>query len=738
MILRAMPTMLRTGILALAILPAGCDNSPYPAKDADENVLYESFYSEPQHFDPAQCYAAGDSKLLCNILDPPFQYHYLKRPYELIPALATEVPRPVRRPMTFDGNSYPEAVVYTIRIKPNLRYQDHPCFVEANRRLTPATAMDIRAVGDFHDVATREVLAADFVHAIRRLADPRLACPLYPTFAKHFLGMAEYRRRLSARLTKARAARTAAAGPLYNREMDEEYNPIPLNYADGASAFPFVREVDPLTFEIVLKAPYPPILYWMATPFFAPVPPEAIAFFSQRVLLERNIVFDRNPVGTGAYVLSEFDPTNQIVLERNRNFRDERYPDLPPPDANDASAAAWHRKLQGAGMLRDAGKPLPMIDRICYRMEKEAIPRWNKFLQGYYDASGISGDTFDLAVRLSSRGSSELTEALERKGIRLLTSEGAGFYFYAFNMQDPVVGGLGEKRRKLRHAISIAFDTEEKVAIFDNGRGTPSHGPIPPGIFGHEMSSRGINTVVYRWDAEAGRPVRRSIDEARKLLAEAGYPGGYGPDGRRLEIRFLSSWASAGMRTRVRFVRKQFEKLNIRLKVETSSGNVFLRKALSGSFQFLHWGWRGDYPDPENFLFLFYAPDPNDPQGQTVPKYHSPAYNELFRRMRAMENGPERLEVIREMLRIVRDDAPAIFVSHPVGYGLYHTWYRNVWPNEMALNTKKYHRLDIPARRAYRARENRPRWWPVAIALAALLVTAVPAVVVARRRLREV
>lgn len=725
------------GTILLALGSAACSNSPYPEKDEGKNVVYTTFASESHHMDPAQSYSAGDYGIICNVLESPFQYHYLKRPYELIACTAREVPKPQPRAVTFRGKAYEEAVAYTIRVQPGLRYQDHPCFVARNRRLTDRDLRGVRDVWDIQPHATREVKSADFVHAIRRLADSRLACPLYPTFAKHFLGMAEYREALDGKLARARAVRKAAAGPLYSREQDEKYDPIPVDYAEGAEEFPFVREIDDHTFEIIIAGPYPPILYWMALPFFSPVPPEAVAFFNQRPLLLRNIELDKNLLGTGPYLLRRYDPTNEIVLERNPNFRDERYPDLPRPDANDGQALAWYEKLQAGGMLEDVGKPLPQIDRIIYRMEKESIPRWNKFLQGYYDDSGIRSDMFDQAVRLSSRGDSVLTDGLAAEGIRLRTSAGAGFYFYNFNMEDDVVGGYTDDKRKLRQAISIAFDTEEEIAIFTNGQAVRSHGPIPPEIFGQEPGRRGINPVVYRWDEARKRPVRRSLDEAKRLLAEAGYPNGYGPDGEPLSLRFLTDWASPEGRSRVRFIRKQLQKLNIRLDVETSDFNRLNQKRLSGSFRFLHWGWHGDYPDPENFLFLFYCPDASDPNAMPVSKYNSEEFNRLFRKLRSMENGPERLAVIREALDVLRVDAPAIFKSHPVGYALFHDWYRSVWPNSMALNSRKYHRIDPARRTAYRKAHNQPRWWPLAVLAAVVAASAVPAVRVAARRFRE-
>jgi hypothetical protein len=72
-----------------------------------------------------------------------------------------------------------------------------------------------------------------------------------------------------------------------------------------------------------------------------------------------------------------------------------------------------------------------------------------------------------------------------------------------------------------------------------------------------------------------------------------------------------------------------------------------------------------------------------------------------------------------------------------VGYALFHDWYRSVWPNSMALNSRKYHRIDPARRTVYREAHNHPRWWPLAVLAAVLLASAVPAVRVAARRFRE-
>ncbi|MBL8420930.1 MAG: peptide ABC transporter substrate-binding protein, partial [Dechloromonas sp.] len=60
-------------------------NDPYPAADAESNILYAAFTDRPKHLDPAQSYTEDEITFTAQIYEPPLQYHYLKRPYELIP-----------------------------------------------------------------------------------------------------------------------------------------------------------------------------------------------------------------------------------------------------------------------------------------------------------------------------------------------------------------------------------------------------------------------------------------------------------------------------------------------------------------------------------------------------------------------------------------------------------------------------------------------------------------------------
>ena len=689
---------MRVFLLLLAVFSAlatGCGevwNDPYPAAERGKSILYTSFVSRPKHLDPVQSYTEDEALFTQQVYEPPLQYHYLKRPYELIPLSAVEVPKP----RSIEDGKF---TVYEVRIKPGIRYQPHPAFVADNLSLAPGKIGALKSPYQL-PTGTRELLADDYIYQIKRLAHPRLHSPIFGLMAEYIVGMSELAKTLKSADTK-------------QAWLDLRNYPL-----KG------VERVDAYTFRVTLNGSYPQFVYWLAMPFFAPVPWEADRFFAQPGMESKNFTLDWWPVGTGAYMLTENNPNARMVLERNPNFHGEEFPREGEPD--DAAA----------GLLADAGKALPFIDKVVFSREKEGIPLWNKFLQGYYDASGIGSDQFDQAVRVSIEGDTNVTPEMEQQGIRLSTSVETTTGYVGFNWLDPVVGGPSERARKLRHAISIAFDVEEQITIFFNGRGIAAQGPIAPGIFGYREGREGINPVVYDW--VDGKPERKSIETARRLLAEAGYPGGRdAKTGQPLVIYFDTVVRGAGDKAAFDWIRRQFEKLSIQLVIRDTDWNRFQEKIRKGDTQTFRLGWNADYPDPENFLFLLHGPQSRaKSQGENAANYVNPEFDALFEKMKNMPNSPERQKIIDRMVNIARADAPWIWGIHPKKYSLRHAWISNDKPNTMARNNLKYLRIDPQKRAEMRAAWNRPVLLPLSIVLVILAISTIPAVVSYRRRER--
>lgn len=697
-------------LLMLAL--SGCEfqavNSPYPDKDAEQSTLYTSFSLRPKHLDPARSYSANEIAITGQIYEPPYQYHYLKRPYQLEPLSAAAMPDVSYQDA--EGQTVPEnsdAVaysVYTIPIKHGIYYQPHPAFVRDDsgqllyHQLDDTALENIEQLSDFEQTGTRELNAHDYAYQIKRLAHPEIHSPILGLMGEHIVGLTDY------------------AGKL--RELRQSGEKIDLRAHEIAG----VKVIDDYHYQIKVHGKYPQLRFWLAMPFFAPIPWEADHFYQQPGLIEKNITIDWYPVGTGPFYMTENDPNRRMVLSKNPNFHGEYYPgEGEPGDAE-------------AGLLEDAGKPLPLIDEIVFTLEKENTSYWGKFIQGYYDVSGISSDSFDQAVQVSSSGEFGLSEAMKQKGIQLETAVGTSTFYIGFNMLDPVVGGYSEEAKKLRRAISIAIDHEEYISIFANGRGIPAQGPVPPGIFGYVEGEEGINPYTYKWENK--QPQRRSIDTARELLAEAGYPRGRNADtGEPLVLYFDVPASGPDSKAQLDWLRKQFRKLNLQLVIRSTDYNRFQDKMRRGTAQIFQWGWNADYPDPENFLFLLYGPNGKvNTGGENAANYQNSEFDRLFEAMRAMPNTDERQRIIKKMADIAREDAPWVWGFHPKMFTLYHAWNHNVKPNLMANNTLKYRRIDTELRQDKQQQWNTPLAWPLLLVVALLIIMVMPAAVVYRHK----
>ena len=709
-------------VFSIALLPACSSdswNNPYPPSAENGNILYSAFAERPKHLDPVQSYSSNEILFTAQIYEPPLQFHYLKRPYKLIPLSASEMP--VAQYFNSNGERLPEDVdnkeisytIYEISIKPGIRFQPHPAFARNEREeliyhnLSAEDLAEIYELKDFPYTGTRELTAKDYVYEIKRLAHPRLHSPIFGLMSDYIVGLKEYSDTLkSAANSQPETVNTGAYLDLNNYPLE------------GAQV------VNSHTYRIKIKGKYPQFMYWLAMPFFAPIPWEADRFYTQQGLVEKNITLDWYPVGTGPYMLTDNNPNLMMVLEKNPNFHGETYP-----------VGDYKNNLK-SDLFKDAGEPLPFIDKIMFYRDKESIPRWNKFLQGYYDASGIGSDSFDQAVQITGQGEATVTKEMSAKGIRLEEAIATSTYYVGFNMLDPKVGGLTESSRKLRQAISIAVDYEEFISIFANGRGIPAQGPIAPGIFGHKYGKEGVNPIVYNW--KNNRPSRKSIETARGLLAEAGYPNGIDiKTNAPLVLYFDVTARGPEDKSKLDWMSKQFQKLNIQLVIRSTDYNRFQDKIRQGNAQIFEWGWNADYPDPENFLFLLHGPQRKvGSDGENAANYDNPEYNVLFEQMKNMKDSSERQEIIDQMLRILRKDSPWIWGYHPKDYALYHEWYTNVKPNKMSHNNLKYHRIDSNMREEKRLHWNKPVLWPLAVFLIVLIVGLIPAIVIYRKKER--
>lgn len=684
--------------IALSLLISGmigCDqvwNNPHESGTEGEKIGYSSFSAPPKTLDPAKSYSADEIRFTAQIYEPLLQYNYFKRPYTLQPLTATSFPKIdyLNNKGELIPENAPENQVafsrYDINIKPKIYYYPHPAFArEQNGQfdyhsIEESVLESIDSLDDFPITSTRELIADDYIYEIKRLADPRVASPIYGVMSQYILGMKEFHDQILDLMKKNSAI------DLRNLEITG------------------VTKIDAHHFQITLKGKYPQFSYWLAMVFFAPVPWEVDRFYSQAGLGEHNLTIGWFPVGTGPYYLSENNPNHRMVLKENPFYQRDYFPTMSD-DPNDLKK----------GYLINAGKKLPLVRKFVFSLEKESIPRWNKFLQGYYDSSAIGSDSFDQAIRIDKNGDPDITPELKDHGIRLETVVSPSIFYMGFNMMDPVVGGSSEKSKKLRQAISAVIDFEEYIAIFDNGRGLAAQGPIPPGIFGYGDDKNPVTHLT--------------IEQAKQLLSEAGYPNGRDLiSGQPLLLNYdVPSSSGPDDKARFDWMRKQFAKLGIELNIRSTEYNRFQENMRTGTEQIFMWGWNADYPDPENFLFLLYGPNGKVKfGGENAANYNNESFNQLFEKMKNMQNSDERAAIIQKMIDIVRQDAPWVFGVFPKDYVLDHQWMSPVKTNVIANNTLKFVNIDASLRAKLITQWNQPRILPIMMMIGLLLLLLIP------------
>jgi len=724
---RALPgRLLWVGGLALAAL-AGCDNAPWPKGSAESQVIYSAMIENtPRHLDPTASYWSNDTLVTYEVYEPPYGYHYLKRPYELIPKSAEKVVAPIY--LDKNGNRLPEDApgeqvaesVYEVPIKRGIMFQPHPAFAKDEQgqyryhHMKPGEVGERRSPLEFEQ-GTRELVADDFVYALKRHATTRITTPIFGIFSEYVLGLKDY----GEMVKKEDATLRQGTDPASLDKPFLDFRKWPLA---GATA------PDKHLLRIRLHGKYPQWKYWMQMTFMAPVPWEADAFYAQPGMAANSLTLDNWPVGTGPFMVTEFVKDRRIVMKKNPNYRGEPYPCEGMPED------------KAKGLLEDCGKKTPFIDGIVATVEREATPQKNKFRDGYYDMEVFERTDTGIQYLVEANDSDEVAETYRKKGFNFPKYGDVNSYFIAFNMIDPVIGlgeneGQRERNRKLRQAITIAIDWDEYSKVFPKKAGETAMSLLPEGIPGsREGTPEGVNPVTHK--VVNGKYVRRPIEDAQKLMEEAGYPGGRdAKSGKPLVINYdYYAPPTPERKPEIDWVVKQFAKLGIQLEVRATDNNQFQDKVRKGKHQVFWLGWNADYPDAENFLFLFYGPNSKSiSDGENTANYQNPEFDKLFTQLKMMDDGPGKQEVIDKMMELLRRDAPLSFGFYPFASAAVQKWVTNSKPAILIRDHGRYLRLNSEERTASLAEWNRPVWWPLA-----LMVAVVAAgVLVARNSLRR-
>lgn len=380
-----------------------------------------------------------------------------------------------------------------------------------------------------------------------------------------------------------------------------------------------LKALDDYTLQVKLKKPYPQFLYALVMPYSFVVPHEAVAHYGKEFL--------NHTVGTGPFLLGRYDNSNKMIYTKNPNFRKKLYPDEE---------------------MAKKGITVPLVEQITVYVIPESQPKWLSFQKANVDLIEIPKDNFDQAVVNGG-----LSDELKEKGIGLTSAPMLDVTFYAFNHEDP----LFKDNVKLRQAMSLAYNRAESNKLFYNNTAMRAQGVIPPGLGG------------YREDFK-NPYVDYDLEKAKKLLAEAGYPGGKGlPE---ITVQTTSETVSRQM---LEFFTKSMADIGIKIKIGTNSWPELVNKVSKKQHQMYTMAWGADYPDAENFLALLYCP--NQAPGSNGSNYCNPKFDEMFRKATIMQDSPERNALYQEINEMVSQEVPWIFGFHRTRYYLTHDWLEN-------------------------------------------------------------
>jgi oligopeptide transport system substrate-binding protein len=476
----------------------------------------------------------------------------------------------------------------------------------------------------------RELIAADYAYSLKRLLDPALRSPWMWLVEGKLVGGDELQ---------------AAARKSGTLDYDAPIAGLEI--------------VDRYTLRIRLKQPDFTFPYMLAMPATAAVAREVIEAYGNDA--------GAHPVGTGPYVLREYQRSNRIVLAANPSFRKVVFDEPVPSNRDDAALAR---------VLR--GKQIPPIGRIEISVIEEGQPRWLAFLKREVDY--LQPFPLDFVGELLDNG--KLKPALAAKGIRHELLLRPNTWWAYFNMEDPVVGGYTPEKIALRRAIGMAFNIDEFIRVLFTGRAVPAQGPVPPDIAGYDP---GHKTQAQVYDPAA----------ARALLDRFGYKDRDGdgyrelPDGKPLIIEHWSTPTSRGRQVDELW-KKNMDAIGVRMVFKKDKLPELRKMARAGKLQMRNDGWNADYPDAENFMQLLYGPNVGQSNDS---RFKLPEFDRLYEEARKLPDSPERTKLYDRMTDLVIAYAPWKLTHHLLEDHVIQPWVVGYKAHPLRSDIWKY--LDI-------------------------------------------
>lgn len=210
-----------------------------------------------------------------------------------------------------------------------------------------------------------------------------------------------------------------------------------------------------------------------------------------------------------------------------------------------------------------------------------------------------------------------------------------GTYYVCFNTEDEVFSDP-----KVRKAFNLAIDRNYIVENVTQTGQVPAGGFVPAGVYDAEgPGGDDFRTKGKDYYSVAAEDYEANCEEARQLLAEAGYPGGEGFP----TVEYLYNTNDEHKAVGEALQNMWQTVLGVNVTLNNQDWNVFLQTRKNGDYQIARNGWIADYNDPCSFLDMWYTDG-----GNNDAQYSNPEYDALIDAAKATSVPEERMEAFHK------------------------------------------------------------------------------------------
>jgi peptide/nickel transport system substrate-binding protein len=373
-----------------------------------------------------------------------------------------------------------------------------------------------------------------------------------------------------------------------------------FNKLDKEDAYhaPGFKALNDSTFRIWLSEPFPPFLGILTMPYCSVIPSE----FREHP----NVDISEEPVGTGPFQFKLWRRDEKLILVKNPAYFE-----------------------------RDsAGKRLPYLDGVSISFIKDKQSEFMEFLLGNIDfLSGLHAAYKDELTTRSGKLNPEYMGRFIMETQAYLNTEYLGFLHDEENevLKDHPLNNIN-----LRRAINFGFDRSKMLKYLRNNMGTPAvHGFLPEGLPYHAQEN--VSGFDYH------------PDSVWYYLEKAGYPNGEG-------LPPINLTTTSDYLDLCEFIQYELSRFGINIELQVATGGAYRNKLANGHLFFFRGSWIADYPDPENYLSLFYSPN-QSPAGPNYTRFEDPFYDSLYMQSLQTKDPELRKEIYTQMDQFIMDRA---------------------------------------------------------------------------------